>query len=183
MLFEIDSVIYKHDTSIGVRLEDLKECPRQTIPAICNWLGIEEEESFYKMTAQGEKWWGDPASPDYAKDGMKPFGKTSINRKVGLVFSKNDQLILRTLFYPFSARFGYVKENPDQFKADLKKVRPMMDKMFDFEKNIIAKTQVNAAQFVNSGSYLHLRSGLIERWTTLSKFNTYPNMLKPLRIG
>ena len=182
MLFEMDSSIYKNHTSIGVRLEDLKECPRKTIPAICNWLGIEEEESLYEMTAQGKKWWGDPTSPDYTIDGMKPFGKTSICRKVGLVFSKNDQFILRTLFYPFSVRFGYAEENTDKFKTDLKKIRPMLDQMFDFEKNIAAQTGVDVAKFVNSGSYLYLRSGLIERWTTLSKFNTYSNMLKPLLI-
>ena len=182
MLFEIDSSIYKNHTSIGIKLEDLKERPRKTIPAICSWLGIEEEESLYEMTAQGKKWWGDPTSPDYTVDGMKPFGKTSINRKVGLVFSKNDQFILRTLFYPFSVRFGYAKENPDQFKTNLKKIRPMLDQMFDFEKNIAAKTGVDVAEFMKSGYYLYLRSGLIERWTTLSKFNTYPNMLKPLRI-
>ena len=89
---------------------------------------------------------------------------------------------MRTLFYPFSVRFGYAKENPDQFKTNLKKIRPMLDQMFDFEKNIAAKTGVDVAEFMNSGYYLYLRSGLIERWTTLSKFNTYPNMLKPLRI-
>ena len=48
---------------------------------------------------------GRSTSPDYAKDGMNPFGKTSINRKLGSVFSENDQYILSTLFYPFSVRF------------------------------------------------------------------------------
>jgi hypothetical protein len=38
-------------------------------------------------------------------------------------------------------------------------------------------------QFMKSGSYLYLRSGLIERWDTLSKFGTYPNMIKTLEIG
>ena len=33
MLFEIDNVIYHKQNSVGVRLEDLKERPRQTIPA------------------------------------------------------------------------------------------------------------------------------------------------------
>ena len=102
MLFEVDRVISNTGTSIGVRLEDLKEYPKKTIPALCNWMGIKEEDSLYKMTVQGKKWWGDPASPNFAKDGMNPFGKTSINRKLGSVFSTNDQFILRTLFYPFS---------------------------------------------------------------------------------
>ena len=182
MLFEIDNVIYHKQNSIGVRLEDLKERPRQTIPALCNWMGIGETESLYKMTAQGKKWWGDPASPDFARDGMNAFGKTSINRKLGSVFSTNDQFILRTLFYPFSVRFGYVEENAEQFEIDLQAIRPMLDDMFDFEKALAEQTHVDPEQFMKSGSYLYLRSGLIERWDILKEFGTYPNMIKPLNI-
>jgi len=135
------------------------------------------------MTAQGKKWWGDPTSPDYSKDGMNPFGKTSINRKTGSVFSDNDQFILRTLFYPFSVRFGYTKENEEQFKKDLKTIRPMIDKMFDFEKKIIAQKEIKPDIYIKSGSYLYFRSCLIERWETLNESSTYPNMIKPLKIN
>ena len=161
----------------------LKERPRQTIPALCKWIGIEETESLYEMTAQGKKWWGDPSSPDYSKDGMDPFGKTSIKRKVGAIFSENDQFILRTLFYPFSVRFGYVGENAEQFKIDLQTIKPMLDEMFDFEKTIVERTQAHPDQFMKSGSYLYLRSGLIERWNTLTEHHTYPNMIKRLKIN
>ena len=183
MLFEIDNIIYHKQDSIAVRLEDLKEHPRKTIPALCKWMGIKEADSLYEMTAQGKKWWGDPSSQDFLKDGMEPFGKTSINRKVGTIFSKNDQFILQTLFYPFSVRFGYVRENKKQFKSDLETTRPMLDNLFDFEKAIIAGTEADPEQFIKSGSYLYLRSGLIERWDTLNKFGTYPNMIKTLEIG
>ena len=182
MLFAIDNIIYRKQTSIGVRLEDLKEYPRKTIPALCKWMGIKETESLYEMTAQGKKWWGDPSSPDYSTDGMDPFGKTSINRKVGSIFSENDQFILRTLFYPFSLRFGYVEENSEQFKADLKAIRPMLDQMLGFEERIVERTHADPDQFMKSGSYLYLRSGLLERWEVLNEFKTYPNMIKPLEI-
>ena len=113
---------------------------------------------------------------------LSPFGE--INKsKVGKVFSANDRLILSTLFYPFSVRFGYQKENLFQFKNNLLKIRPMLDQLFDFERNIIYKTKVNSEQFKNSEMYLYLRTKLIERWRVLKKnFHTYPNMLKPLRI-
>jgi len=114
---------------------------------------------------------------------MKPFGKTSIKRKVGAVFTENDQFILRTLFYPFSLRFGYVEENLEQFKADLKMIRPMLDEMFGFEKTIAECKQLDVEQFIKSGSYLYLRSGLINRWNVLFKCHTYPNMIKPLNIN
>ena len=182
MLFEVDDVVFRNTNSIGVRLEDLKEHPKKTIPALCDWLGVKEEDSLYEMTAQGKKWWGDPNSPDFEEDGMKPFGKSSINRKLGSVFSKEDQFILGTLFYPFSVRFGYAKENKRQFKANLKTIRPMLDQVFDFETAILERTQVDKKQFMKSGAFLYLRSGMIERWNTLNEFHTYTNMLQPLRI-
>ena len=134
------------------------------------------------MTAQCNKWWGDPSSRDYSNDGMKPFGKTSIRRKVGSIFSENDQFILNTLFYPFRAHFGYTKKNEKQFKLDLKTIRPLLDEMFDFEKVLAKRLGLNFEKFTESSSYLYFRSGLIERWNTLNEHNTYPNMIKPLKI-
>ena len=181
-LFDIDKSVYSRQRSVGVRLEDLKEYPHKTISALCKWMGIEENDSLYEMTAQGKKWWGDPTSTDYSKDGMEPFGKTSINRKIGSIFSENDQFVLRTLFYPFSVRFKYTEENEKQFKADLKKIRPMIDELFDFEKKIAQEMQMSFEKLKGSGSYLYLRSGLTERWNTLNKFHTYPNMIELLKI-
>jgi len=165
MLFGIDNSIYSGQSYSGLRLEDIKKQPEKTIQALCKWMGIKEIESLYEMTAQGKKWWGDQSSIDYSKDGMEPFGKTSINRKVGSIFSENDQFILRTLFYPFSVRFGYTEENEEQFKVDLQKIRPMIDEMFDFEKDIAEKMQMSFEKLIGSGSYMYLRSGLIERWS------------------
>ena len=183
MLFELDDIVYQKQKSIGVRLEDLKEAPRKLIPALCKFMGIKESKSLYEMTAQGKKWWGDPTSPDYENDGKDPFGKNSIQRKVGSILSERDQFILRTLFYPFSVRFGYVKENLEQFKVDLKAIRVMLDQMFDFERTIVERTHNDPERFMKSGSYLFLRSSLIERWNTLDKFDTYPNMIERLEIG
>ena len=182
MLFDVDSSVYLRHNTIGIRLEDIKNNPRQTISAICNWVGIKETESVYKMTAQGKKWWGDPSSPDFKISGMDPFGKTSINRKVGSMFSEQDQFIIRTLFYPFSERFGYMETNFDQFKVDLQAIRPMLDQMFDFEAALVKRKQIDPKQFMKSSSYLHLRSGLVERWNTLAEFHTYPNMIEPLKV-
>jgi tetratricopeptide (TPR) repeat protein len=183
MLYELDNVVYQQQNAIGLRLEDLKKSPKKTIPALCDWLGIKETESLYEMTAQGKKWWGDPGSPDFKKDGMEPFGKTSIERTLGSIFTENDQFILRTLFYPFSVRFGYAEQNLEQFKVDLQAIRPMLDKMFDFEKKMAQRMHKNAQQFMKSGYYLYLRSGLIDRWNMLAKWHTYPNMIKPLKIN
>ena len=181
MLFDVDQTVFRNKSSIGVKLEDLKENPKKTIQALCGWLGIQEKDSLYEMTAQGKKWWGDPTSN--AKDGMNPFGKSSINRKLGSIFSKNDQFILQTLYYPFRVRFDYVEENLEQFKNDLQAIRPMLDLMFDFEKKIVQNKKIDTEIFMKSCYYLFLRSGMLERWSTLNKFHTYPNMLTALKIN
>ena len=181
MLYEVDNVVYTRHNSIGVRLEDLKRRPRKTIPAICKWMGISENDGMYSMTAQGRKWWGDPNSPDYLEDGMNPFGKTSINRRVGTIFSENDQFILKTLFYPFRLNFGYTNDSLEKFKDDLKKIKPMLEGMFDFERRLLQNTDGDHQQFEKSGAYLHFRSGLMKRWNTLNKFHTYPNMVLKLK--
>jgi hypothetical protein len=177
ILFDIDKISYINKDVIGVTLENLKKYPKKTLTALCEWMNIKEEESLYQMTAQGKKWWGDINTHN-----MTTFGK--INKsKIGKIFSENDRFILQTLFYPFRIRFGYIEENIVQFKKDLQKIRPMIDKIFDFEKNFINRTNTNMVQFQKSAMYLYMRSKMIERWKVLNKFHTYPNMIKPLKIS
>ena len=183
MLIELDNVVYNKSRSIGVRLEDLKKFPKKTLPALCKWMGIKENQSLYEMTMQGKRWWGDPSSPDYKSDGMNPFGNKSINRKTGAIFSENDKFILNTLFYPFCVQFGYINENLEKFKMDLHKVKPMINEIFDFEKSIIDHTNQDLQSFIKSGPYIYLRSILKDRLNVLNKFYTYPNMIKPLEIN
>ena len=114
---------------------------------------------------------------------MSPFGKISTKHKLGSIFSENDQYSLSTLLYPFSVRFNYGEENLEKFKNDLQTIRPMLDQMFDFERKIVQNKKMNTEGFMQSGSYLYLRSGMIERWNTLNTLHTYPNMLTLLKIN
>jgi hypothetical protein len=182
MLLEIDNFVYQHQRSLGVRLEDLKNNPEKTISALCDWMDISKSETLFEMTAQGKRWWGDPSSPDYENNGMEPFGKTAINRKIGSIFSERDQFVLGTLFYPFSVRFGYTAEDNDKFKADLNLIRPMIDELFDFEKKLFKEKGTDAKEMMKNGSFMYFRAVLIERWNTLSECGTYPGMIEPLRL-
>ena len=134
-------------------------------------------------TAQGKKWWGDPTSPDYAKGSMSdPFSDSAITRKVGSMFSEQDQFILRTLFYPFSVRFGYVEENLEQFKKDLQAIKLLLDEPFYFEKKLAEMSEMSIESFLKSGSSLYFRMGLHARWEVLEEFHDYPDMLTPLEV-
>ncbi|MBT4145349.1 MAG: hypothetical protein HOE45_00405, partial [Gammaproteobacteria bacterium] len=130
----------------------------------------------------GKKWWGDPSSPDYNPEGMSPFDDSAITRKVGSVFSEQDQFILRTLFYPFSLRFGYVEENVTRFKEDLKAIKPLLDKPFGFQEQLAENLNQDLETITRSGSALYLRAALHDRWAVLNEFNDYPHMLNPLSI-
>jgi len=182
LLFDIDQIAFRRQDSVGVRLEDLKARPEATMAAVCDWMGIEENPTLYEMTAQGKKWWGDPTSPDYSSKGMSPFDDSAITRKPGSVFSKQDQFILRTLFYPFSVQFGYVKENSISFKEDLKAIKPLLDEPFGFQEKLAKSLNQDLEAITRSGSSLYLRAALHDRWAVLNEFNNYPHMLKPLVI-
>lgn len=167
---------------VGLRLEDLKNQPKETIQALCDWMEIEDDPCLYEMTMQGKKWWGDPYSPDYLTDGMNPFGKKSISREAGKIFSERDRFILKTLFYPFNVRFGYVEKNVQKFKADLQRVRPLLDEPFEFEKKMQKTTHKKLDNFTRSGRFLYLKALLLEHWNFQNNQNLYPDMLKPLEI-
>ena len=184
MLLAVDQVFFRFHDSIGLRLEDLKERPKDTLRALCRWLVVEEAPSLYAMTAQGKKWWGDPSSPDYDETTpMSPFGSTATKRPVGTIFSKKDQFILQTLFYPFSTRFGYRRADPCQFEKDLKAIRPLLDDVLDFERTMLESSLVDPARFKQSVAYLTLRACFTERWEVLNESKTYPYMLPPLSLS
>ena len=113
---------------------------------------------------------------------MDPFDRASIQRSVGSVFSEQDQLVLRPLFYPFSVRFGYREPDPVTFEKDLKAIRPLFDELLDFETVMSEKSKIDPAQFKRTGAYLLLRASLIDRWDVLNEFKDYPHLLSPLKI-
>ena len=156
-------------------MEDLKSNPEKTISLLCKWIGIKKEKSLFDMTAQGKRWWGDKSSSH-----MPKFGRVS-KKKIGKVFSDNDRFIFNTLFYPFSVKFGYQKADLNSFKRDLKLIEPLINNIFDFEKKIADRIEMDYKHFMQLGSYRYLRESLIERWKLLSKLNTYPNMFNPLK--
>ena len=113
---------------------------------------------------------------------MDPFDQTCIQRPVGSIFSERDQFVLRTLFYPFSVRFGYREPDPTAFEKDLKEVLPLLDELLDFEKVMSERSNTDPDQFKNGGIALLLRATLVDRWNVLNEFKDYPHLLPPLKI-
>ena len=77
---------------------------------------IKEENTLYEMTAQGKM-----------VGGLDSKNMTALKKLINLKIEKysvKDRFIFKTLFYPFSARFEYAKENAEKFKDNLKKLDP-----------------------------------------------------------
>ncbi|MBH88951.1 MAG: hypothetical protein CMF71_01800 [Magnetovibrio sp.] len=184
LLFDIDQVFFRMVDSVGVRIEDLKSRPENTLNALCNWLGTEFHPTLYEMTAQGKKWWGDPSSPNYKEDrAMSAFGAVTKDHTTLQILSESDQFILKTLFNPFSVRFGYQNSNQLQFKSDLIEIKPLLKGMFDFEKEMMEKLGLKPNQLENQEAYKIFHAGLLDRWNVLNEFGEYPNMLEPLVVN
>ena len=113
---------------------------------------------------------------------MAPFGEASTGRPAGTLFSAKDQFVLRTLYYPFSVRFGYRDPDAAGFERDLGEVRPLLDDTLDFEKAISENAGIDAAELKRRGTYRLLRASLVDRWDVLDEFKDYPHMLPPLEI-
>ena len=58
----------------------------------------------------------------------------------------------------------------------------MLEEMLNFEKVIANNLKIDINSFKKTGIYLYFHSCLIRRWETLNKYNTYPNLIKALKI-
>ena len=183
MLYDIDQVAFRFGDARGLRLEDLKTEPKKTLNKLCEWLEINESPNLFQMTAQGKKWWGDPSSPSYSeKHSMSAFGEKTNKQSNRSILSQKDKFILKTLFYPFSVRFGYQDENKKIFQKNLCQIRPMIENMLDFETNFSKQMSIETHDFKQQEAYQLFHTGLLERWRVLNELEEYPNMLEPLKI-
>ena len=181
MLMDLNCPAFQTQDGSAVRLEDFKIHPKKTMRRLCIYLGIEETPSLYASTMQGLKWWGDPSSSLFGRTQTLYDAKddpTTI--KTGGFFSTADQNVLDTLFYPLSARIGYVEENDPKFRKDLKEIRPLLDKPLDFEKTLAKEFSANYPNLEKTEAFKSLHVVLIELWRLLNENGTYPYMVKAL---
>jgi hypothetical protein len=166
---------------LAVRLEDIKEKPKETMRRLCLYLGIDNASSLYHSTMQGLKWWGDPSSSLYGRThDTESWQDDPIRIKTGALFSVADQFILQTLFYPLSARFGYVECDDSLFRKDLKRLRILLDEPMDFENKLAKKFLPSYPDLKKSEHFKSLHAKLISIWSVLNEYGTYPNMLEVL---
>ena len=183
MLMNINIPAFQTQHCVAVQLEDIKERPKETMRRLCAYLGIEETPSLYNSTMQGLKWWGDPSSSLFGRTQTEYNKQTDPTRtKTGTRFTSNDQFILNTLFYPLSARFGYVEENEAQLKRDLQEIRPLIDTPLDFEKKLAEDFLPDYPELEMTDAFKSLHAVLVGSWRRLDEYGMYLNNIKALPI-
>ncbi len=179
MPFQVNRLEFCGRDAFGLRLEDLKRKPEATMRALAKRLAIGWDPCLLEPTMQGLKWQGDPTSKTF---GLPPFDTGVIERKVGEIFGERDQLILRTLYYPFRVLYGYQEADDSAFRADLATIKPMLDAPMECEKLLVERAALPMERLETHTLYRYLRVVLRSRLETLKKYGTYPGMIQPLRV-
>jgi tetratricopeptide (TPR) repeat protein len=183
MLSDVDNYVFQVVPSVGVRLEDVKRTPSETLSGLSRWMNIEyNEETMFEMTMMGKKWWGDPVSPDYKRDGMNPFGQISINRAKSSFFGDHDVRVLETLFYPFNVKFGYRNRDDEWFRDSLAYCEKNIGRLFEFEMRFASKMKISEQDLKLDGPYKYFRAKLIQKLRRLRENDDcHHNVITPLK--
>ena len=166
-------------SAIGVRLEDLKKNPKETMEKLTCFMGIDNHKELYKSEFCGLKYWG----PTSIQTGpITGFDTKSIDKPLGRLFGKQDIFILETLFWPFSKSFNYTNLSKSDYKTRLKVIRPSLNAPLEFEKNLYGLLKDNSRSLTDLSPYKAFHRKLINAWEILDAQGTYPCMMSFLKI-
>ena len=160
----------------GVRLEDIKNNPKQILPKLTKWIGIKEDKSLYESNFLGKKF--SRSSINFTN--IEGFDTQAIDTPIGRVFHSRDIQILETLFWPFMDQYGYTKMSKKQFIENLRKIRPWLDEPFKFEIDIHKKLPQDTPKIEDISKLNKFRKKLIFFWELLNSNKDYRHIFKPL---
>ena len=160
----------------GVKLEDLKKNSKETLNKISNWIGIKHDPSLFKSTFMNYQF----SRPSINFNNITGFDTRSIDVLPGRVFGTTDLEIIETLFWPFMNVYGYTKMTEETFQKNIRKIRPLLDKPFQFEVDIYNQLPKDKPKITEISQFNELRRKIINIWEILNETKTYPNLIKPL---
>ncbi len=92
------------DSCRAVRLEDLHSRPRETMQAICRWLGVPWHECLMESTFNGKKWWNRPESPR-----LSGFSSKLADRKSSHLLNSFDRMRVYAAINKKCSAWGYAR--------------------------------------------------------------------------
>ena len=166
--------------SRGVRLEDVKQNPRKTMPQLAAWMGISDHAALYESSFCGLQYWG-PSSKATGK--ITGFDTKAIDQPVGRLFGPKDVVIFETLFWPLSRLYSYGDLDADGFHRQLTEIRPWLDEPLEFETILYAQLPDHTRRLKDLPQYRRLHHLLQLLWSVLDRDGTYQNMVQPLELN
>ena len=160
----------------GVRLEDIKNNPKQILTKLTKWIGIKEDKSLYDSNFLGKKF----SRTSINLTNIEGFDTQAIDAPIGRVFHSRDIQILETLFWPFMDEYGYTKMSKKQFTENLRKIRPWLDEPFKFEIDIHKKLPQDTPKIEDMSELNKFRKNIIFFWELLNSNKAYRHIFKPL---
>lgn len=165
---------------VTVRIEDVKRRPRQTMPAIAEWMGIAPHDALYDSAFNGLQYWGPVSSSTKAITG---FDTASVDKPLGRLFGPRDLVIMETLFYPMLVNYGYKTPDDAAFLAGLKTIRPWLDEPLEFEQQLFRQYSEPKKTLQQLPAYQTMHTALRNTWKMLkqgfdSKACMYPLLLQ-----
>ena len=76
--------------------------------------------------------------------------------------------------------YGYTKMTEETFQKNIRKIRPLLDKPFQFEVDIYNQLPKDKPKITEISQFNELRRKIINIWEILNETKTYPNLIKPL---
>ena len=165
--------------SRGVRLEDVKQNPRKTMPQLANWMGVSDHPALYESSFCGLQYWG-PSSKAVGK--ITGFDTAAIDQPIGRLFGPKDVLIFETLFWPLSRLYGYSDLKAEGFRRQLMEIRPWLDEPLEFESKLYSNLPDKTCNLKDLPQYRRLHHFLHLFWNVLDREGTYQDMVQPLKL-
>jgi tetratricopeptide (TPR) repeat protein len=165
--------------SRGVRLEDVKQNPRKTMPQLADWMGVSDHPALYESSFCGLQYWG-PTSKAVGK--ITGFDTKAIDQPIGRLFGPKDVFIFETLFWPLSRLYGYSDLKAEGFRRQLMEIRPWLDEPLEFENKLYSSLPDKTCNLKDLPQYRRLHHLLHLLWNVLDREGTYQDMVQPLKL-
>lgn len=123
-----------------IRLDDIKNHPKEALPKLITWLGVEKEQATWHQSLESETF-GDQLYARDTKNLIKGFDNSHLKKGQGQFFSANDLRIMNLLLYPLCVKFGYRQKDDDYLQKEIAwyENTQKIETYMDFESKIIER--------------------------------------------
>ena len=169
---------HQASNQFGIRLEDIKRNPKEMMPKLASWMGVNDHAELYKSSFCGLQYWG-PPSPTGSITG---FDTKAIDTPVGRFLGARDTIIFETLFWPLSKKYAYTDMDEAAFHLRLAEIRPWLDEPLEFEIRLYEQTGDHNSPIEALDPYIRLHQFMRLLWERLNRDEMYMGIPQPLML-